>query len=76
MYLNLWFTTVFSNFVGVFACDDPQKKVDLVNNFQQRASMSIHREYKREENSQLLLWLRMDLNQGYCILQCFLTICM
>ena len=41
MDLNLWFTTVFSNLVGVFACDDPQAKVDLVNNFQQRDSMII-----------------------------------
>ena len=40
--LNLWVTIVFSNIVGLFACDDPQTKVDIINNFQQRASMSIN----------------------------------
>ena len=36
-----WVTAVLSN-VGPFVCDDPQTKVDLVNKFKQRASMSIN----------------------------------
>ena len=39
--MNQWFTTRFFNVVGLFGCDDPQTKVDLINNFKQRASMSI-----------------------------------
>ena len=46
------FNIVSAIVVGPFAYEDPQTKVDIVNRFKQRASMSIDREYKGEENSQ------------------------